>query len=105
APTDRASPPPRPRVVIVGAGFGGLAAARSLAGADVDVTVCDRLNYHLFQPLLYQVALGGLSPNEIATPIRSVLWRQRNLDVVLAEVTGIDLARRRLALSPGSELA
>jgi len=86
----------------VGAGFGGLAAARSLARVLVDVTVYDRLNYHLFQPLLYQVAMAGLSPNEIAVPIRSILWRQRNVQVVLAEVIGIDLARRELTLSDGT---
>jgi len=92
----------RPRVAIVGAGFGGLAAARSLARVPVEVTIFDRLNYHLFQPLLYQVALAGLSPNEIAVPTRSILWRQRNAQVVLAEVVGIDLARRALALSDGT---
>ena len=76
-------PVSNPRVAIVGAGFGGLSAARSLAGVAVDVTIYDRLNYHLFQPLLYQVAMAGLSANEIAVPIRSILWRQPNVDVVL----------------------
>ena len=94
--------PARPRVAIVGAGFGGLAAARKLARVPVEVTVYDRLNYHLFQPLLYQVAMAGLSPNEIATPIRSILRRQRNVRVVLAEIVAIDLARRELSLSDGS---
>ena len=94
-----------PRVAIVGAGFGGLVAARSMARVPVDITVYDRLNYHLFQPLLYQVAMAGLSPNEIAVPIRSILWRQRNVQVVLAEIVGIDLARRELALSDGTSAA
>ena len=95
----------RPMVVIVGAGFGGLAAARSLAGVPVDVTVVDRLNYHLFQPLLYQVAMAGLSANEIAVPIRSILWRQQNVQVVLAEVVEIDLPQRRLVMSDGTWLS
>ncbi len=80
----------RPRVVIVGGGFGGLAAARGLAAADVDVTMIDRRNHHLFQPLLYQVATAALSPAQIAQPIRAVLRRQRNATVILAEVTGVD---------------
>jgi NADH dehydrogenase len=91
-----------PRVAIVGAGFGGLSAARSLAGVEVEVTIYDRLNYHLFQPLLYQVAMAGLSANEIAVPIRSILWRQPNVDVVLAEVTDIDVASRQLVLGDGT---
>jgi len=91
-----------PRVAIVGAGFGGLSAARSLAGVEVEVTIYDRLNYHLFQPLLYQVAMAGLSANEIAVPIRSILWRQPNVDVVLAEVTDIDVAGRQLVLGDGT---
>src|SRR5690606_3437242 len=80
----------RPRVVIVGAGFGGLAAAKALARAPADVTVIDRRNYHLFQPLLYQVATAGLSPAEIAWPIRSILRDQKNTRVLLGRVTGID---------------
>jgi len=95
-------PVSRPRVAIIGAGFGGLSAARSLAGVEVDVTIYDRLNYHLFQPLLYQVAMAGLSANEIAVPIRSILWRQPNVDVVLAEVIDIDVAGRQLVLGDGS---
>ncbi len=90
------------RVAIIGAGFGGLSAARSLAGVAVDVTIYDRLNYHLFQPLLYQVAMAGLSANEIAVPIRSILWRQPNVDVVLGEVVDVDVAGRSLALVDGS---
>ena len=82
----------RPRVVIVGAGFGGLMAARALARAPVDVLVIDRHNHHLFQPLLYQVATAALSPADIAEPIRVVLRHQRNATVLLDEVTGVDPA-------------
>ena len=71
----------RPRIVIIGAGFGGLSAAAGLAGAAADVTVIDRRNYHLFQPLLYQVATAGLSPAQIAQPIRSILRRAPNVSV------------------------
>jgi NADH dehydrogenase len=85
-----------PRVVIVGGGFGGLSAAQSLARAPVRVTVIDRHNYHLFRPMLYQVATGLLSADEIAAPIRSLLRRQRNADVLLAEVTGIDIGTRHV---------
>jgi len=84
----------RPRVVIVGAGFGGLAAAQAMAAAPVEVVVVDRRNYHLFQPLLYQVATAGLSPADIAWPIRGILSRQRNASVRLGRVTGVDAARR-----------
>ncbi len=82
------------RVVIVGSGFGGLNAARSLASAPVSITVIDRRNHHTFQPLLYQVATAGLSPGEIAAPIRSILRRHKNVEVLMAEVTGFDLERR-----------
>jgi len=82
------------RVVIVGAGFGGLNAAEKLAGAPVSITVIDQKNYHTFQPLLYQVATAGLSPGEIAAPIRSILSRHQNIEVLMAEVTGFDLERR-----------
>lgn len=88
----------RPHVVIVGGGFGGLAAARALARASVDVTLVDRKNHHVFQPLLYQVAAAGLSPAEIASPIRRILRRQRNLRVLLGEVTAIDPAARKLRM-------
>ena len=81
----------RPRIVIVGAGFGGLNAALSLRRADADITVIDRHNYHLFQPLLYQVATAGLSPNQIATPIRQILSPARNTTVFMAAVEDIDL--------------
>ncbi len=82
------------RVVIVGAGFGGLSAAKALAGGAFDVTIIDRHNYHLFQPLLYQVATAGLSPADIASPIRSILARAKNVNVVLGKVSEIDVAQR-----------
>ena len=91
----------QPHVVIVGGGFGGLAAARALRKAPVRVTLVDRRNHHLFQPLLYQVATAGLSPADIAYPIRSVLRRQRNAHVILADATGVDVARRELVLKDG----
>jgi len=87
-----------PRVVIVGAGFGGLQAARALRNVPVQVTVIDRNNHHLFQPLLYQVATAGLSPAEIAAPIRSVLRKQKNTEVLLGEVTGVDTQTQRVLL-------
>src|SRR4051812_21840236 len=86
----------RKRVVVIGGGFGGIAAAKALADAPVHVTLVDRSNHYLFQPLLYQVAMAGLAPNEIATPIRSVLRQVENARVLLAEVTQIDLAARRV---------
>ena len=84
----------KPRIVIVGAGFGGLNAARALAKAPVQITVVDRKNFHTFQPLLYQVATAGLSPGEIAEPIRSILQPYENVEVLMSEVTGFDLERR-----------
>ena len=92
---------PRPHVVIVGGGFGGLYAARALAHEAVNVTLIDRCNYHLFQPLLYQVATAALNPSDIAYPIRAALRRQANAEVLLAHVVGIDLIRRRVILSDG----
>jgi NADH dehydrogenase len=89
------------RVVIIGGGFGGLHAARSLRRAPVEVTLVDRRNHHLFQPLLYQVATGALSPANIASPLRSLLRRQRNSRVLLAEARAIDVARRRVLLDAG----
>ncbi len=88
-------------VVIVGGGFGGLAAAKALRQAPVLVTLVDRTNHHLFQPLLYQVAMAGLSPADIAAPIRSILNTQRNVTVLLGEATGIDFERRILRLRDG----
>ncbi len=94
-------PGTRPKVVIIGAGFGGLAAAKALAGKPVDVTIVDRRNYHLFQPLLYQVATADLSPADIAWPIRSIFSRQANVSVILGEVTGVDPDARRVRVSTG----
>jgi NADH dehydrogenase len=91
----------RPRVVIVGGGFGGLSAAKALKDAPVDVFLLDRRNHHVFQPLLYQVATAGLSPGDIAAPIRWILRKQQNLNVWLAEVTAVGLDARVLRLADG----
>src|ERR1700692_2693667 len=92
----------RKRVVIVGGGFAGLAAAHALRHAEAEVVLLDRRNHHIFQPLLYQVATAVLSPAEIAAPIRQLEVKQRNLSVLLAEVTGVDIASRTIeASSPG----
>ena len=90
-----------PHVVIIGAGFGGLTAAQALKRAPVKVTIVDRTNHHLFQPLLYQVAMAGLSPADIAAPIRSILRRQKNVSVLLDEATDIDFANRTVNLRGG----
>ena len=95
-------PQPRPQVVIVGAGFGGLEAAKALRRAPVDITVLDRQNHHCFQPLLYQVATAALSPAEVAWPIRHILRRERNVTVLMAEVTGIDPAGKRVLIASGT---
>ena len=89
---------PGPRVVIVGAGFGGLTAAQSLAHLPVQLTILDRKNHHTFQPLLYQVATAGLSPAEIAEPIRAILARHENVEVLLGDVLGFDLEQRKVKL-------
>ena len=94
-----------PHVVILGAGFGGLDAARALADAPVRVTLLDRHNYHLFQPLLYQVATASLSPADIASPIRWVLRRQKNVTVLLANVHGIDVAQKRVVVEDDRTIA
>ena len=91
----------RPRVFIVGGGFAGLAAAKALAAAPVHVTMVDRRNHHVFQPLLYQVATASLSPADISAPIRSVLRGQTNCDVVLAEITGVDIENRQISFAGG----
>src|SRR5882762_10339825 len=93
------------RVSIVGGGFGGLLAAKGLARAPVQVTLIDRRNFHLFQPLLYQVATGALSPGEIASPLRYVLNRQKNASVLLGEVVGIDPHAHQVFMKDGSQTA
>ena len=90
------TPEEKPKVVIVGAGFGGLEAAKKLAGQDVRVTVIDRTNYHLFQPLLYQVATAALSPADIAAPVRAILSRWNNMEVILAEVESVDIEAKKI---------
>ena len=90
-----------PRIVIIGAGFGGLRAARALGRAKAQVILIDRNNYHLFQPLLYQVATAALSPDEIAHPVRAILRQQKNIEIHLAEVQRVDLEGRRLETSTG----
>ena len=94
----------RPQVVIIGGGFGGLAAARALRKAPVDITLIDRANHHLFQPLLYQVASAALAPGDIAEPIRSVLSRQKNAAVRLAEVVGIDVDAKQIRTDDGDDV-
>ena len=91
----------RKHVVILGAGFAGLAAAKALAGAPVDITLVDRRNYHLFQPLLYQVATAGLSPADIAWPIRSLFSRQKNVAVIMAEVTSVNVTKAKVETTEG----
>jgi NADH dehydrogenase len=95
---------PNPRVVIVGGGFGGLSAAKALARAPFEITLIDRNNHHLFQPLLYQVATAALSPADIASPIRGILRNQRNVKVMLAEVSGVDTARKEV-IADGRRIA
>jgi NADH dehydrogenase len=94
--------PSRPHVVIVGGGFGGLYAAKGLLRAPVDITLVDRENHHLFQPLLYEVATAALSPADIAAPIRSIFAGKRQVEVLLGEAVGVDLDERRLRLSDGA---
>src|SRR5260370_32377935 len=90
------------RIVIIGGGFAGIAAARALRRSDADVLLIDRRNHHIFQPLLYQVATAVLAPSEIAAPIRHLVGRQKNLSVLLGEANGVDLDARTVAVnSPG----
>jgi NADH dehydrogenase len=100
-PLSRTEAPPakRKRVVIIGGGFGGIAAARALRRCDAEVILIDRRNHHIFQPLLYQVATAVLAPAEIAAPIRQIEENQRNLTVMLAEVTAVDLNSRSVDVS------
>ena len=94
-----------PHVVVIGGGFGGLYAARALKDVQVDVTLMDRRNHHVFQPLLYQVAMAALSPGDIASPIRWILRRQKNAEVLLAEAARVDVSRRRVILADGGEIS
>src|SRR2546429_9303380 len=93
-PRPEAAPAKRKRVVIIGGGFAGVAAARALRRCNAEVILIDRRNHHIFQPLLYQVATAVLAPSEVAAPIRQLARRQKNLSVMLAEVTGVDLKSR-----------
>src|SRR5271167_3039299 len=84
----------QPRIIIVGGGFGGLAAAKALRNTPAEIILIDRSNHHVFQPLLYQVATAVLTPSQIATPIRSILRKQKNATVILGEVTGVDKEKK-----------
>jgi NADH dehydrogenase, FAD-containing subunit len=95
----------KPKVIIIGGGFGGLWAAKALANKPVDVALIDRKNHHTFQPLLYQVATAVLSPGEIASPIRRILHRYKNIEVILGEVAGFDKERRLVRLEDGTEIS
>src|ERR1700719_1981503 len=94
-PPDKSS---RPHVVIIGGGFAGIAAAKALRDCEADVTIIDRRNHHIFQPLLYQVATAVLAPADVAAPIRQLSARQKNVSVLLAEVIGVDLGSRSVAV-------
>src|SRR5690349_22659976 len=97
---------PRHRVVVIGGGFGGLYAAKQLGvDPEITVTLVDRRNHHLFQPLLYQVATGALAPGEIAQPLRSILRRHQNTTVLLGEAVGLDADRREVLMSDGGPIA
>src|SRR5262245_40762464 len=102
--SERSERSDRPTVLILGGGFGGLSAAQALRGRPVDVTLVDRNNYHLFQPLLYQVATAALSPGDIAAPIRWIFRNSPNIRVLLGEAARVDMASRRVVLTDGAEL-
>src|SRR6195256_3777307 len=102
--TEARSPPNAHRVVIVGAGFGGLEATHRLAGAPVNITLLDRRNHHLFQPLLYQVATASLATSEIAWPIRYLLRERPEVTTLFAPVTGVDTKAKRVLLDDGDAL-
>ncbi len=93
------------RIVIIGAGFGGLSAAKGLAKANAQITLIDQQNHHLFQPLLYQVATAALTPAEIAVPIRAVLRGQKNVSVVMDRVTGVEIEQKRVLCASGQSHA
>ncbi|MFY8052859.1 MAG: NAD(P)/FAD-dependent oxidoreductase [Armatimonadaceae bacterium] len=99
------NPVKRPSVIIIGGGFGGLAAARALQSTPVDITLIDRTNHHVFQPLLYQVATGGLSPTEISAPIRTILKDQQNVKVIMADVIAVDRSAKQVKLAHGMPLS
>jgi len=102
--TDSRISKPRPRVIILGAGFAGLNAAKTLGSSDVDVTIIDRNNYHTFHPLLYQVALAVLNPGDIAQPIRSILSNHNNVEVLMEEACQIDVVAQTISLETGIKL-
>src|SRR5258707_10131936 len=91
----------QPRIIVVGAGFGGLAAAKALKNTPAEILLIDRTNHHVFQPLLYQVATSVLTPSQIATPIRGVFRNQKNTTVIMGEVTGVDKDQKRVFASDG----
>lgn len=93
----------KPKVIIIGAGFGGLAAAKTLKNADVDILLIDKTNHHLFQPLLYQVATAALSPGDIAAPVRGILHTQKNVSIIMGEVVSIDKEKRKVKMHNGEE--
>src|SRR6201996_4506834 len=95
----------RPRVVVVGGGFAGLSAGKGLGDMAADVTLIDRRNHHTFQPLLYQVALAVLSPADIAQPIRTILRRQPNTEVLMDEVNAINVQSRTVGMASGAQLS